>query len=228
MTAPTQQIHAHAVAWDRPCTGVEGHNERVIELPLAMEVAQLGTPGWVLDAGCALNSITNLVPEGKQPIAHLVHLTQSIASERLTPSGTQRSYVSADLRDLSIFADRAFDRTICVSTLEHVGLDNSQYHAPIEQNPESWVTALEELWRVTRTVLMITVPYSREPRVANERWRYFTDQDVASMRGVVFAYGAHAVVRRNFCVVNGKWGDGAESDVRSDRVTQVVCVKITR
>lgn len=228
MTAPAvQHILARGVSWDRPCEGVEGQNERVIELPLAMEVAQLGTPGWVLDAGAALNSITNLVPEGKQPIAHLVHLTQSIASERVTPSGTQRSYVSADLRDLSIFADRAFDRTICVSTLEHVGLDNSAYHAPIEQTPDSWKLAFRELWRVTRRVLFVTVPFALTA-THNERWRYFSPMDF-TLTGF-----PREIARQFYGKVDGKWMGGGTEPMTvdpagfPDKVNQIVCLKMIR
>lgn len=227
MTAPTQQIHAHAVSWDRPCLGVPGVNERVIELPLAMDVAQLGTPGWVLDAGCALNSITNLVPAGKQPIAHLVHVTQAISSERITPSGTQRSYVSADLRDLSIFADRAFDRTICVSTLEHVGFDNSAYAAPVEHQPDSWRLALAELWRVTRGTLFVTVPFAPMP-TQNDRWRYFSPREIAGAGwpGVV----AHQFYGKQ----DGTWAGGGTVPMTvdpagfPDKVNQIVCVKMLR
>jgi hypothetical protein len=68
--------------------------------------------------------------------------------------------VQADLRDLP-FEDGAFDVAIAISTLEHVGRDNTQYGLEVSQGSaeqgDSLDAALRELRRVTER-LLITVP----------------------------------------------------------------------
>ena len=55
--------------------------------------------------------------------------------------------VQADVRDLP-FDDGAFDLVLCVSTLEHVGADNTGYGLDAEDDGASRLTALRELRRV--------------------------------------------------------------------------------
>jgi len=63
--------------------------------------------------------------------------------------------VQADLRDLP-FESESFDVAIAISTLEHVGRDNSQYGLAPEEN-DTLDAALRELRRVATRVL-VTVP----------------------------------------------------------------------
>lgn len=167
------------VCWDvtiPPDDPVQGGTERCVELPLALEVARVDQPGWVLDAGCGLNHGIAVLPTVR---ASVVHVTQAIHSEALRPRGDRISYVSADLRDLRIFRDGAFDRGVCVSTLEHIGMDNRTYGAAHEADPQAWHAAVCELKRVVAGPLLVTVPYweptteSPVPETGG-RWQYFT------------------------------------------------------
>ena len=54
--------------------------------------------------------------------------------------------VEADVRDLP-FGDSSFDLVLCVSTLEHVGADNTGYGLQAEDDADSRRTALRELRR---------------------------------------------------------------------------------
>ena len=67
--------------------------------------------------------------------------------------------VQADVRDLP-FDEGEFDLVLCVSTLEHVGADNSGYGLAAEDDSASRLTALRELRRVLAPTgrLLITVP----------------------------------------------------------------------
>ena len=67
--------------------------------------------------------------------------------------------VRADLRKLP-FGRRSFDVVFCISTLEHVGFDNTLYGVEGERDPRGIPTALRELRRVlTRGGrVLITVP----------------------------------------------------------------------
>jgi SAM-dependent methyltransferase len=67
--------------------------------------------------------------------------------------------VRADVRRLP-FEARSFDLVLCISTLEHVGGDNTRYEVVAEQSPEAPLEALRELRRVTTRggKLFVTVP----------------------------------------------------------------------
>jgi SAM-dependent methyltransferase len=68
--------------------------------------------------------------------------------------------VEADVRSLP-FPDRSFDQVLLVSTLEHVGADNTVYGLVAErEGRDARLTALRELARVLRRggSLLLTVP----------------------------------------------------------------------
>ena len=67
--------------------------------------------------------------------------------------------VQADVRELP-FARGSFDLVLCVSTLEHVGADNTGYGLEAEADARSRATALRELRRVLAPGgrLLVTVP----------------------------------------------------------------------
>lgn len=220
------------VKWDVPIApedALNEVNERCIELPLGDDVAALGSPGRVLDAGCALLPLVNLAPAGKAPIAQIVHLTQNIASESCVMRGTQASYVSGDLRDLSLFADRVFDRVICLSTLEHVGFNNQQYGGLDEDKPESVWQAVRELWRVTKDVLFVTVPVHRTG-FGNGRWRYFTFEGLTQL--VQTCAPCVADLRYYVHGPQGWYGGTPRAfpcvAAPSSKPEQIACLKLTR
>lgn len=174
------------VTWGQiihPESPIEGGNERCVEVPLAFAMMQVDVPGWVLDAGCAMNG---RLPVGG--VAQIVHLTQNLESERAHLSEAKRSYVCGDLRDLVIFADHGFDRTVCVSTLEHVGFDNSGYAAPAEHDPDSMLDAVQELCRVTAHELLLTVPFHATPQSCAQ-WRFLTPVDLGIITRIAEIHG---------------------------------------
>jgi Methyltransferase domain len=73
--------------------------------------------------------------------------------------------VQADLRDLP-FEDDEFDVAIAISTLEHVGRDNTQYGLAVEEN-DTLDAALRELRRVAKR-LLITVPTGEREVLAEQ------------------------------------------------------------
>lgn len=207
---------------------IEGPNERCIELPLALDVMALDRPGRVLDAGCSLNGFLN---DDMQ--ATVYHLTQNIFSERAYEHKVKPlSYISADLRDLSIFAGAAFDRTVCVSTLEHVGLDNASYGGPVEECPETMPKAVKELCRVTRSELFITVPYA-EPAFHCTQWRFLGKQHVKAMTFLIEQFGFQVNVRY-YAKTAGGWYGGGTAPVEAipegfpHIVNAIVCLRCTQ
>jgi hypothetical protein len=207
---------------------VAGPNERCIELPLAREAMELANPGRVLDAGCALNGYLSHAME-----ASVVHLTQNTASEKTFVHTTRPlSYVSADLRDLSLFRDRSFDRTVCVSTLEHVGLNNQTYLGPEEACPETMDAAFRELCRVTARTLLVTVPFA-DPPVGCPEWRFVGLANLHWFCACADAHG-YATEVRYYAKTDGGWYGGALEPVPAsldgfpDAVNAIACLRCVR
>lgn len=137
-----------------------GFGERVVEYPWLLTRAPHGK---VLDAGSTLNHAHML--DAVQPeLADLTILTLAPEPHAYPERGI--SYVFADLRSLP-FRDALFDTVVSISTLEHVGMDNSLYTTGVEErakNPDDELAAaLGEIRRVTVPGgrLLITVPYGQ-------------------------------------------------------------------
>jgi SAM-dependent methyltransferase len=170
-----------------------GFDERVVELPWLF--AQ-GLGGRVLDAGSALNHehlVERLLPRVTE-----LHVVTLVPEPRAFPERGV-SYAFADLRDLP-YRDGYFDTVVCVSTLEHIGMDNAIYGVAEERadDPELELRrAVEELLRVTVSGgrILLTGPYGR--REDHGRLRQFDRADVeALLEGLggnasiaVFSYG---------------------------------------
>jgi len=98
-------------------------DERIIELPWFFSRIAEG-PERMLDAGSALNH--------KDLLSHPLLTNKNITISTLAPESdawwrTGISYVYEDFRS-SCFRDGYFDSIACISTLEHVGLDNTMLY----------------------------------------------------------------------------------------------------
>jgi len=136
-----------------------GLDERIVELPWC--VAHLpAAPGRLLDAGSSLNHALLLdLPQLTRMRMHVV--TLAVEPEFLWKPGV--SYVFEDLRALP-FADGLYDVVVSISTIEHVGCDNTYYvggAASPEARLEDFVLAVREMRRVLKPegVLLLSVPY---------------------------------------------------------------------
>lgn len=122
-----------------------GVDERPVEMPWCLARVRPGEK--VLDVGYAFAEPAYL--EGLGELGDVTGVDLVVADVPGVKS------VQADLRDLP-FADAEFDVAIAISTLEHVGRDNTQYGLDAEGN-DTLDAALRELRRVARRVL-VTVP----------------------------------------------------------------------
>ena len=132
-----------------------GFDERVVELPWLLSRLH----GRTLDAGSSLNH------------AHVLrHVLARVASLQIVTAAPERqsfpelgvSYVFADFRELP-FRDSYFSTIACISSLEHVGMDNTEYGGPPrEPDPDAAVRdVLAEFRRVLAPggALLISLPY---------------------------------------------------------------------
>lgn len=156
-----------------------GLDERVVEYPWLFErLAALQPDGRVLDAGSVLNyeRVLRAWHAKQLPPVSIVTLGyegHAFVSDRVR-------YEFADLRALP-YRDGWFSLSLSLSTLEHVGLDNTIYGsaagAAARSNPgtESG-RALGEIGRVTRRggTLLLSVPYGAR---SNRGWFRIFDAD---------------------------------------------------
>lgn len=136
-----------------------GVDERCIEYPWAVSRLDNG-PAVLLDAGSTLNH--DFILE------HPILRNKELHIFTLAPEAQcfwQRgiSYLFCDLRDIPI-RDNYYDSVACISTLEHIGCDNTFYtgsDADGEDHREDFVIAMQELWRVLKSGghLFLTVPF---------------------------------------------------------------------
>lgn len=137
-------------------------DERVVEYPWVF--ANLPkNPGKILDAGSALNH-QFLIERAPLRDAELTIMT--LAPEKRCFWDQSISYVFGDLRKL-FFAEAVYDVVISVSTIEHIGLDNTLLYTGDESKKESdalgFLSAVSEFKRVLKPggQCLITVPFGR-------------------------------------------------------------------
>jgi SAM-dependent methyltransferase len=150
-------------------------DERSIEYPWIF--AQLpAKPGNVLDAGSALNH-RFLIERAPLKDAQLTIMT--LAPEKRCFWGRSISYVFGDLRN-TMFSDASFDVIVSVSTIEHIGLDNTMLYTSDatknENDANGYLSAIKEFKRILKPggICLITVPYGKHEvqgwyQVFNER-----------------------------------------------------------
>jgi SAM-dependent methyltransferase len=137
-------------------------DERIVEYPWMFSRLPQGA-GRLLDAG----SVLNFAPLLCHPLIKDKNLTiMTLAPEENCFWKRGLSYVYGDLRSIP-FRNDYFDHIVCISTLEHIGLDNTLLYtrdtAMKENAPESSLVALKEMRRVLRLggSLFLSVPFGR-------------------------------------------------------------------
>lgn len=150
-----------------------GFDERVVEYPwLISKLSDKATR--LLDAGSILNF--DFILQHQKIKSKRICIT-TLAPERNCYWKDGISYTFDDLRDLP-FKTHTFDEVVCVSTLEHIGLDNQIYFQSeigevkntTELNsltkPDSHLIAIKEIHRVLKPNgrLYLTVPFGRSQK----------------------------------------------------------------
>jgi SAM-dependent methyltransferase len=127
-----------------------GTDERVVEIPWVL--SRLRASGRVLEVGYAFAETPYLA-------ALLRSGVEVVGVDLATREVESMETVAADVRALP-FEDRSFDQVLLVSTLEHVGADNTIYGLEGEPDPSARLDALGELRRVLQRdgSLLVTVP----------------------------------------------------------------------
>ncbi|MBY0371324.1 class I SAM-dependent methyltransferase [bacterium] len=138
-----------------------GLDERIIEYPWAISRLP-NTPGKLLDAGSVLNWDYLL----RQPnLANKRVFISTLAPETQSFWWRGVSYTYEDLRR-PCFRSDYFDWIVCLSTIEHVGLDNSVYTidpAKKESRSGDYLAFLAELRNLLRPggTLLLSFPFGK-------------------------------------------------------------------
>jgi SAM-dependent methyltransferase len=167
-------------------------DERVIEVPWVL--SRLVAGGRVLEVGYAYAEPVYL--------AGLLRAGVDLVGVDLADRDVEgMECLTADVRSLPL-PDASVDQALLVSTLEHVGADNSGYGLAAEDDPGSRVDALKELGRVVRPGgrLLVTVPLG-EP--GDHGW--FRLDDVAGWTSLFTGAGLFVEEQEAYALSDEGW-----------------------
>jgi len=140
-----------------------GVDERIVEYPWLFSRMN-SRDERLLDAGSVLN-YPYLIE--KTVLRHKDIVLMTLEPESTMTRRSRLSYVFCDLRD-NPFRNESFDTVVSLSTIEHIGMDNTLVYSDRvrykEQDASSYLVAVNEMIRVMKTSgkLFLTVPFGRK------------------------------------------------------------------
>jgi len=204
-------LQCFACGDDLPAGHGVGLDERVVEYPWLLGRLQNST-GFLLDAGSVLNYPFLLEHPGLQGRPMVL---MTLAPESYMAKSARVSYVFGDLRK-TFFQDNTFTDIVCVSTLEHVGQDNTRLYTGDsryrENQSESGLLAVCEFHRILAPGghLYLTMPFGRPQNLG-----WLQQYDSERLQAVADAFGTPPV-RRDFFRLNANgWQRSTEADCSS-------------
>jgi len=195
-----QEVLRSRPAASEPFTVREGSplptdtTERVVEIPWVL--SRIGDERRVLDVGYAFASgeYLSALLDLEIPELHGVDLATAFVPDM--------HRARADIRRLP-YRDGAFDLVLCISTLEHIGHDNTQYGLPFERREHGQdAVALAELARILSPTgrLLISVPFGRD-----EERGWFKQYDFESWNELLGRAGLTAAEQEHFKLAEQGW-----------------------
>lgn len=151
-------------------------DERIIEYPWFLSRLPLGR-GRLLDAGSSLN-FEYIVFHRKLTEKRIFISTLAPEPNCFWSKGI--SYVYQDLRN-TCYRDNYFDWIVSISTIEHIGLDNTMLYTDDitkrENNPNAYIDVIKEFSRILKPggTLYITMPFGK---YKNHGWFQVSDSNM--------------------------------------------------
>jgi len=170
-----------------------GDTERCIEIPWALSCYR--GERRVLDVGFA-NAEERFL---KELIA--LRIPQLCGIDLVKKRVDKIDSVMGDVRSLP-FRKGSFDLVLCISTIEHIGKDNTKYCKGFEkEDPTGDITASRELYRITKTGgrMVLTAPYGKL-----HDYGWFVQYDEKMWQELIKASGFRAI-REDFFKYEGGW-----------------------
>lgn len=175
-------------------------DERVVEYPWLLS-RLAGCRGRLLDAGSTLNY--DFILQHKT-ISALQKTIITLAPEGNCYWQKGISYCYDDLREMP-FRDGYFTVAACISTLEHIGMDNQMYTGSErnnEEQPEAYLTVIKELRRITRSsgTVYLTMPYG-----CKRNYGYFQQFTRTMVQRVIETFSPRSLSETYFAYRDGGW-----------------------
>lgn len=187
-------------------------DERAVEYPWLFSQLRncVSSLGRVLDAGSTLNHDYIL---NRAPLLGADLTIMTLAPEKRCYWYLGYSYVFGDFRKTR-FEEASFDTIICISTLEHVGLDNTILYtndrSKLEADRYGYIEAVREFRRILAPGgrCFITVPFGR-----HENFEWFQVFDEGMVRALIDNFGPSSVEIEYFGYNERGWQRAAQNDV---------------
>jgi O-antigen chain-terminating methyltransferase len=192
-TAPSSEIERVNHLYGR-LTTIE--SERVVEIPWVLR--RYSGEARVLEVGYAFAEELYLRALEDLRIPFLVGIDMAATPYEESISGLQK--VQGDVL-ASCFRAKSFDLVLCVSTIEHIGRDNSRYGLDSGRdviNPDQVAIQAMADWLVPGGRLLVTVPFGRY-----EDHGWLINYDIDALDALVQSSGLEAVE-----MVFYGWGPG--------------------
>jgi SAM-dependent methyltransferase len=165
----------------------------------------------ILDAGSILNHDFIL---SRPPFKGSDLTIMTLAPEKRCQWYDGFSYVFGDLRN-TFFKDATFDTVICISTIEHVGLDNTLLYTSdlerAESDEKGFIAAAREFKRILkpRGTCYISVPYG-----ARFNFGWYQVFDVSMLEQLLSAFEPSAYSIEYFGYSKHGWQRAEADDVK--------------
>jgi SAM-dependent methyltransferase len=175
---------------------------RVVEIPWCLSRLRGSAVRDVLDAGSSLNYEPVVA---SAPLRDKRLTIATLAPERRCYWSRGISYLFGDLRDLQL-RDSCMDAICCISTIEHVGMDNERYASEVGEArrgaSNEFERAVGELHRILRPGgrLLITFPFGKY-----EDHGWFQQFDAALLDRLIAAFKPARVVENVFRYLANGW-----------------------
>jgi hypothetical protein len=199
-----KSISSPAVLFDGkhklPINYGRGLNERCVEIPWVMNRLS-DRKTFLLDAGSSLNFPEILFSKKMQQKEIVI---SNLNPERNCYWTKGISYIYRDLRE-KFFSNETFDEIVCLSVLEHVGMDNVMYtgnRKNTQNKPKDYLVVVSEFKRICKRngKCLITVPFGIH---ANFGWMQVFDTTMIEKIIRVFHPASYSVSYYRY--ENGYW-----------------------
>jgi SAM-dependent methyltransferase len=178
-------------------------DERVVEYPWLF--GRLTNVGKMLDAGSTFNHDFLLE---RPPLKGADLTIMTLAPEKRCYWYNGYSYVFGDLRN-TMFADHTFDTVASISTIEHIGLDNTMLYTgdPLdtENDENGFVPAVKEFKRILKPggACFISFPFGKRDNLG---WYQVFDQGMIEKVIEVFGASSYKVDYFGYSSNGWSWG----------------------
>ncbi len=183
-------------------------DERIVEYPwLFSKIEELD--GRLLDAGSVLNF--------DYLLSHPAMREKKIFISTLAPENHAYwnrgiSYVYEDMRDIC-YKDGLFDCIVCLSVIEHVGMDNTKLYTndqlKKENTTKSYLSVISELHRILKPggVLLMSMPYGE-----SRDYTWLQTFDGSMVDSIINTFRPAAYTESYFRYIKSGWTTSSRAD----------------